>query len=130
MDRRARDGRTLIRRHVGVEPDPLELAHVEVELFARDLEEPGGVALAELALAEIDGRGVVGVDGDPGIDCVGIGRTGDVAARRRSSVGQGPTQAEADDQRAAALEQVATRERHLSGERGHWLPPAIRVEAS
>ena len=81
VDRRARRGGALVRRHVGVELDPSQLAHVEVELFAGDLQQAGGVALAEFALAEIDGRGVVGMHRDPGVDRRRIGRAGDVAAR-------------------------------------------------
>src|SRR5262249_16735166 len=113
------------------EPDPFELAHVEIELLGGDLEETGGVALAELALAEIDGRSVVGVHRDPRIDGVRVGRAGDIAARgggwtRRAA------EAEADDEGAAALQQATTRQRAKRGvgeEGGHRVPPAIVVDA-
>jgi hypothetical protein len=65
MDRRARRRRALVGHGVGVELDRSQLVHVEIELFARDLQETGGVALPELALAEIHRRGVVGMHGDP-----------------------------------------------------------------
>ena len=83
LDRGARAGGALVRRHMGVEPGGRNLAHRQIELFGCDLQHARGVALAELALAEIDGGGVVGVDRDPGIDRVRIGRAGDVAARGR-----------------------------------------------
>jgi hypothetical protein len=130
VDRRARGGGALVGRHVGVELHPAELAHVEIELFAGDLQEPGRVALAELALAEIDGRGVVGMHRDPGVDRVRVGRAGDVAARGRGAAAARSREAEADDEGAAALEQVAAGERRI-GERGaHRVAPAIRVDAS
>ena len=83
VDRGARRGRALVGRDVGVEPHPFELAHVEIELFACDLQEAGGVPLPELALAEVDGRGVVGMHRDPGIDRARVRRTGNLAARER-----------------------------------------------
>jgi hypothetical protein len=131
MDRRARGGCALVGRDVGVERDPFELAHVEVELLGRDLKETGGVALAELALAEIDRRGVVGMHRDPRIDGVRIGRAGDVAARGRRRT-SGTADAEANDEGAAALNEAATRQRAERGvgeDVGHRAPPAIVVDA-
>ena len=128
MNRRARRGRALVRTHVGVEQHPAELAHVEIELFAGDLQQAGGVALAEFALAEVDGRGVVGVHGDPRIDRIGIGRAGDVAARGRGRQRRAGD-AETDDERAAALEQIAAGEAKRVGV-GHRVASAILLAAS
>src|SRR6266478_4973812 len=89
----------------------------EIELVACDLQQPGGIALAELALAEVDRRGVVGMDRDPRIDRVRIGRARDVAARRRGRPGKlHCAEIEADDERAAALDETAARERGLGEE--------------
>ncbi len=114
LDRGARGGGALVRGHVCVEPHRRERPDVEIELFAGDLQHAGGVALPELALAENDGGGVVGVHRDPGIDQLGIGRTAGLGAG-----GRRPGEAEADDERAAALEESAAR-KGLGGERvGH-----------
>jgi hypothetical protein len=126
VNRRARRGRALVGTHVGVELQPAELVHVEIELFAGDLQQAGGVALAEFALAEVDGRGVVGVHGDPRIDRIGIGRASGVAARghgRQRRAGH----AETDDERASALEQIAAREAKRVG---HRVASAILLAAS
>ena len=131
MNRRARGRRTLVGHGVGVEQNRFELAHLEIELFARDLQQAGGVALAELALAEIDRRGVVRMHGDPRIDRGRIRRTGGVAARGGGRQ-RGAGDAEADDERAA-LEQVATGQRagRCIGEDGvHRVAPAIVVDAT
>jgi hypothetical protein len=128
MNRRARGGRALVRADVGVELHPAELAHVEIELFAGDLQQARGVALAEFALAEAHRRGVVGVYGDPGIDRIGIGRAGDAAARGHGGHSR-TTYAETDDERAAALEQIAAGEAKRGGV-GHRVASAILVDAS
>ena len=73
LDRGTRAGGALFGRHIGVEPHARKLAHVQVELFAGDLQQARCVALPQLALAEIKRCGVVGVDCDPGIDGVGSG---------------------------------------------------------
>ena len=113
---------------MGVETGGRNLAHRQIKLFGCDLQHARGVALAELALAEIDGGGVVGMDRDPGIDRIRIRRTGDIAARgRRGQRNAG--EAEADNERAAALEQVAAGE-GVDRERGHRTSPVIRVDAS
>ena len=114
---------------MGVEPHRRELADVEIELLAGDLQHAGGVALPELALAENDGGGVVGVHRDPGIDQLGIGRT---AALRAG--GPQPGEAEADDQRAATLEEIAAR-KGLGGEsvdrdRGHDITHGVAPGAA
>src|SRR5262249_14815610 len=129
MDRRARGGRALIRRDVGVEPHRPELAHVEIELFADDLEKTRGVALPELAFAEIDRRGVVDMDRDPGIDRIGIRWASDIAARGGCRTSHA-REAEADDEGATALEQVAARERELVRNVGHRVSPAILADAT
>jgi len=76
-----------------------------------DLQHAGRVALAELALAEDDGRGVVGMHRDPGIDQVRIGRAADVRAHdvRDRQAGE----AEADDEGAAAFDDIAARENQI-----------------
>ena len=133
-DRRARsrssNGGALVRHHIGVELDRSNLAHVEVKLFGRDLQETGGVALAEFALAEIDGRGVVGMDRDPGVDRVHVEGTRDVTARGKCGASRDAGHAEADDQRAPALEQIATREIQIGLMRAHRTSPAMREDAS
>ena len=106
LDRRTRAGRSLVRRDVGVATHRRHLVYVEPELFAGDLQHASGISLAHLDLAEIDRCGVVGMDRDPGIDRPGIRRTGYVAAG--GCGGQHARQAEADDEGAAPLEQVAS----------------------
>ncbi len=117
---------------IGVEPDGLELAHVEIELFAGDLQQAGGVTLAQLAFAEEHGGGVVRMYGDPAVDPARIGRT-----CSRAGCGRGDCRharhGKADDERAA-LDEVA------AGERGggmiehrmvvHGVPPAMVREAT
>ena len=130
LDRGARGGGALVRHHIGVELDRTHLAHVEVKLFGRDLQETGGVALAEFALADIDGRGVVGMDRDPGVDRIHIERDRDVAARGERRAGRHAGHAEADNQRTAALKQIAAREIQFGLMRVHRTSPAMRVDAS
>src|SRR5262249_56342563 len=101
-----------------------ELSYGGGELVAGDLEEAGGGALAEPDLAEEDRRRVVAVDREPAVDRARIGRTGDVAARGRRGVLA--RKAEADDEGAAALDEVAARELELA----HFAPPAVLAAAS
>ena len=85
-DGRTRVCATLIRRDVRIETDRADLAHVQVELFGRDLQKRRRRALPELDVADVDGRRVVGVDGEPCINLFWIGRTSRQAARDRSSL--------------------------------------------
>jgi len=85
---------------------PFELAHVEIELLARDLQEPGGVALPELALAEIDGRRVIGMNRNPGINHGRVGRASGIAARGQGRRCRIP-EMKSDHERTAGLEQIA-----------------------
>ena len=111
MDRGAGAGGLLVGGDVGVEPDGAHLMHAEIKLFGGHLQKPGLVALTQLAFACVDRRRIVGVDGDPCIDRLIVGRTGLGAARCLRQ--RGRRQAEADDHGAAALQQAAP------GEIGH-----------
>src|ERR1051326_224133 len=103
----------LVGGDVGVEPHRRHLAHGEIELFAGDLQKPGGVALTELALAEINRRGVVGVNRDPSVDLLRIGRPRDAATHRRGGGRRyGFTgETEADDQCAAGFQYATPAQR-------------------
>ena len=72
------------------------------------MQQPGLVALPEFTLASVDRRGVVRVNGDPGVDGMMVGRSGDSAARRLRARRRG--KGKADDHGAAALEQAASRQ--------------------
>jgi hypothetical protein len=101
MDRRARRGCTLVRRYGGVEAHRRELAHIEIELLAGDLQQRGGRALAKLALAEEHGRGVVGVYGNPAVDKARIRRTAGRSVRCGAG-GRRRRQGEANDHDSAS----------------------------
>ncbi len=58
---------------MGLEANRFHLRHVEIELLGRELQQRGGAALAELDEADEDGGRVIGVNGDPGIEALGIG---------------------------------------------------------
>jgi hypothetical protein len=70
------------------------------------------------------------MDRDPGVDRVHIERDHDVAARGERIAGRHAGHAEAYNQRAAALEQVATREIQFGLMRVHRTSPAMRADAS
>ncbi len=104
-----------------------DLIGAEVELLGGDLRQRRRRALAELDEADEDGRGVVGVDGDPAVDLIAGWR-----ARRRGRSGLAPStfwrrtgEGEADDQRAAGLQQSAA----VEGGRAHRRPPLIAPAA-
>ena len=132
LDRGARAGGTLLGRHVGIEPDARQLAHVQIELFAGNLQQARRVALPQLALAEIKRRGVVGVDCDPGVDGIGIRRSGDLTTHVTDGCGHpGPTsETEADDERAASLEKAAARQRQVPLGRIHGVSPETARDAT
>ena len=103
-------GVTLVSRRIGV-----DLAHVEIEFFGGDLQQGRCGALAEFDKTDEDGSGVVGVDGEPSIDLLGIGRTGNRAACGRvydalrcKLIANEAGAAESDDQRAACFQKLAT----------------------
>src|SRR4051794_15945265 len=111
-----------------VEPHCLELVHAHIEFFARNLQQPRGVALPELAFTEVYRGGVVGMNGNPGIDRIWIRRPGHIAARcfcRRRSA----RKAETHDECAAAFEQIATCEIGIDLY-VHRVSPAILADAS
>jgi hypothetical protein len=129
LDRRARTGGALFGRHIGIEPHARKLAHVQVELFTGDLQQPRCVALSQLALAEIKRCGVVSVDCDPGIDGIGIRRAGDLAPHVTGRCGhhRSTGETEADDQRAAGLQKAPAGQRQVPLGRVHGVPPeAVR----
>src|SRR6202011_5593640 len=107
--------------HIRVDPHRGELADIEIELLARDLQHAGGVALPELALSENDGRGVVGMHRDPGIDQVGIWGAPEVRARGTAKLRR---EAKADDERAAP-EEIAARKCGVGKDSAHGVSPAM-----
>src|SRR5581483_11348480 len=123
LDRVARRVLARVGRDRGVGEDELELAQVQVQLLARDHQQPGVGPRPLLDAAGLDRRGVVGVDRDPRVDRVLV----DAGARVRV-VGGGPagaggrSQREPDDERAPALHERLPRER-----RG--LPEAVGPDA-
>ncbi len=56
------DGSTLIRRGVRLDPDRLDLRHIQVEFLGSELQQRSGSALAEFDEAHENCRGVIGVD--------------------------------------------------------------------
>ena len=60
----------------------LHLLEVEIQFLGRDLQQRRGPALAELDVARVQRRGVVGMNRNVGIDCVAVGRAGNEAAPR------------------------------------------------
>ena len=114
LDRRARDGRALIRRHVRVEADRRDLVHLEIQFLGGNLQERRACALTELGVADVRGRGVVGVDGDPRVDQLRVWRTGGRGSngRRRALLRERQAgHAEPDDERAAGFEKLTARKR-------------------
>src|SRR6185436_16538392 len=97
-----------------------------VEFLGRDLQQGRRVPLTEFDIAEEDRRRIVGVDGDPGIELVRIrckrtaNRTGWwlLPVDRRC-------EREADEQRAAGLEEVTSGKRRGGRVAAHRPPPAI-----
>ena len=81
------------------------------ELLGDQLRLRGGDALAELALAGVGGDAAVGGDGDPGIELPrhALILRGEGPLRERGVLEQRRGAAEADDQRAAALQEFAAR---------------------
>ncbi len=104
-DREAAPSDALIRGESGVALDDRDARHRHVELLGDDLRQRRAHAGAEIDLAGIDGDRAVTVDGEEAVDLVGrhglarggFGKGGREAARDR----------EGDDERAAALEEVA-----------------------
>ena len=129
LDRRARDGGALIRRHVRVEPHRGDLAHVEVELLGGNLQQRGARALAELDVADVGRRGVVGVNRDPRVDEFLIGR-----ARHGGARGGGGSllrechvaHAEADHHGAAGFQELAPGKRQRAQRRASAIVAAAR----
>ncbi len=110
-DRVASRREALVRRDVGVPRRGLDLVDREVELFRRDLKKTGRRA-GDVDLAEGDRGGVVRVDGNPAVDQGRVWRTGGdggVRALRRAGERRAE-EAEADHERAAALEERGARE--------------------
>ena len=108
LDREAAECRPLIRRQRRVALDDLNPVERHVELVGHDLRQRGAHAGAEIDLAGIDGHHAGGIDGEKGIDRSErhrLGRGGRLRERRARPSEEG----EADDERTAALEQVAAR---------------------
>ena len=110
-DRVAAGRRALVRRDVGVPRRGPHLLDRQVELLGRDLQQAGRGA-GDVDLAEGDRGGVVRVDRDPRVDQGGVRRAcGDARRRALRRAGEHrPDEAEADDERAAALEELLARE--------------------
>src|SRR5581483_2445114 len=100
----------------------------DVELFGHDLDEAGPGALTELVEAGEERDGVVGVDREPRVDLREVGR-------QVRNLGGGPgeagaCEAEADDERAAALEERLAGELPLVQEAGHPARPPSPSETA
>jgi hypothetical protein len=111
-DRVGTGGEPLVRRDVGVPRRPGDLLDRQVELLGRDHQEAGGSA-GDVDLPHRDRRGVVRVDRDPRVDHVRVRRPrgGHAGGRALGGAGErGADEAEADDERAAALEELLPRE--------------------
>ncbi len=128
-DRGAGVGAALVGGDVGVHLHRRNLVEVQVELLGGDLRQGGRGPLSELDEADEEGGGVVRVDRQPGVDAFRIGRSrrrtpgGHCAGRLRQ---HGRPQAEADDEGAAALQQLAP----SNGEHaGHALTPLMAAAA-
>ena len=100
------------------------LAEVHVELLGRDHQEAGRDALADLALAGQQRRGVVGVDPQPRVEPV---QRRVVAGRRDGRAGlardRRAAEAETHDHRAAALDERRARELLVQHLRHRYFPP-------
>src|ERR1700693_4537281 len=102
---------SLIGRHGRVAIDQFDALDGNTQLFGDQLSLRGRDSLAELFLAAICGDAAVGGDGDPGVDLIERWRTW-----RRSSalrVKQSAGCAEADDERARGLQEIAAGESGL-----------------
>jgi hypothetical protein len=106
------------------------LIHGRVQLFGDQHQDAGRRAVAKLGLAVGDDHRVVGPDRDPRVDRVQVGQEvgrgagGErrVAGRGRSLAGGGAEDAEADHERAAALDERLARKLLLMHETGHHAP--------
>ena len=134
-DRRAADGVAGVGCDVRVRLDPLELAHVHVELFAGDHQQAVGRALPEVHATRVHGGRVVAVDRDPRVDLSRVRWTRDCpGVRRRGCLGivvglRRAGQRETDDQRAAALDERLARELLLE-HFGHGYFPPFAITAA
>jgi hypothetical protein len=105
-DRVARRLRAGLGGHVRVGFDVHDLAELHAELFGRDLQDARDRPGSLRDRTGLDRRGVVGVDRDPGIDLVLVeGPVARERAVRRPRFAGETGEAEADDQRAASLDE-------------------------
>src|SRR5204862_593094 len=129
LDALAADTRTLVRGDVRVVRDHLHLLEVHVQLFSSDDQQRRRGALTHLDLADLQARGVVRVDDKPRVDgrlvVRPVGGVRIVAGCLRGLRAEtGAEDAEADEHRAAALEEVLARELLLVKKTRHgYLPP-------
>ncbi len=111
--RLAAGGRSLIGRDRGVALNQRDARERNGQLLGDQLHLHREDALPQLALAGVGGDAAVGADGEPRVELPGdalvLGR--ERPLRERELVGAGGEAAEADDQRAAALQEVAARRR-------------------
>src|SRR6185312_17233056 len=96
-------GAALIGGDVGLVRNQADLVEADVQLLGGDLGQGGGGPLAELDEADGEGDGVVGVDGQPGVDLLQVGAGGRRRALREGANGGGV--GEGDLQGAAGLQQ-------------------------
>jgi hypothetical protein len=118
IDRRARIRAALIGRDSGVERDGVQLAQIEIELLSRHLQQRRRRPLPELGEADVDRRGIVGVNRQPGVDLFEVERSSGGSGFRptdgRCLTEQRVAEREADDERAAGLDEVAAGAHALS----------------
>ena len=132
------DRPALVGREVGVDAGSLQLVVGHVQLLGRDLQQAGRRA-RDVDLAHVHRDRVVLVHDDPGVDRVRVWRSGHDALRRAGGPirEQRAGEAEADHERAAALDELLAVERPfeqlvdlaLSEQLGHYAPFAIVAEA-
>src|SRR5690606_25140 len=99
--------------HVRIVLRGRDLLERKIELLGGDLRQRRRRALAELDVADIERRGVVGMDREPGVDELGVRRSGGRAAGGRlcTSRDRQVADRETDDERAAGLEERAPADR-------------------
>ena len=124
LNREAAPRRSLVGRQRGVALHEVHVAQTHVELLRRHLTERRAGARAEVDLAGVDGHVAVGADREEGVDLVerdGLGRLDGVrdgTPRTR--------EAEADDERATALQELPARAVH---DRHGYAPLVIAAAA-
>ena len=108
------------------------MAHVEVQLLSRHLEQACGAALAEFDKPQEDRRGVVTLDRDPRVDQVRVGWPAHDPARLRGHHTfreRRASNTEPDDERATAFQEITPRKRDAREDVTHFVTSVIAWEA-